>query len=112
MDCTSVSGRPHDVDALAYLMSAYFHQDWDLDGGEVSHTVARFMSEPAELTAACADQIDELLHRGTIARGGHEHELQDQLVSWGCDYRAGDTDDDYRRWLVEVRDQIRASAPA
>ena len=107
MDCTSVSGRPHDVDALAYLMRAYFHQDWDLDGGEVSHTVARFMSEPAELTTACADQIDELLHRNMAAG-----ELQDQLVAWGCDYRAGDTDDDYRRWLVEVRDQIRASAPA
>ena len=107
MDCTSVSGRPHDVDALAYLMSAYFHQDWDLDGGEVSHTVARFMSEPAELTTACADQIDELLHRDMAAG-----ELQDQLVAWGCDYRAGDTDDDHRRWLVEVRDQIRASAPA
>jgi hypothetical protein len=65
------------------------------------------MSEPAELTTACADQIDELLHR-SLAAG----ELQEQLVAWGCDYRAGDTDDDYRRWLVDIRDQIRASAPA
>ena len=94
------------MDALAYLMSAYFHQDWDLDGGGVSHTVAQFMSEPAALRTACADQIDELLHRNMAAG-----ELQDQLVAWGCDYRAGDTDEDYRRWLVEIRDQIRASAP-
>jgi predicted ArsR family transcriptional regulator len=95
------------MQALAYLMSAYFHQDWDLDGGEVAHTVTRFMSEPDELTSACAEQIDELVHRDMA-----EGDLQEQLVAWGCDYRAGDTDDDYRRWLSEIRHQIRASAPA
>jgi hypothetical protein len=94
------------MDALAYLMSAYFHQDWDRDGGDVSHTLARFMSEPAELRAACADQIDDIVRR-SMAEG----ELQEQLADWGCDYRAGNTDDDYRRWLLDVRYQIRVAAP-
>lgn len=93
------------MDALAYFVSAYFHQDWDLDGGTVSDTVTQFMSEPAELTTACADQIEVLVRRDLAERG-----LRGQLAAWGCDYLAGDTDDDYRRWLVDVRDQIRASA--
>ena len=66
------------MDELAYLMSAYFHQDWDVDGGEVSHTVAQFLSEPAALRTACADQIDELVHR-SLAEG----ELKEQLAAWG-----------------------------
>jgi hypothetical protein len=93
------------TDALAYFVSAYFHQDWDLGGGTVSDTVTQFMSEPVEVTKACADQIDEIVHRSTA-----EGELREQLAAWGCDYLAGDADDDYRRWLVAVRDQIRASA--
>lgn len=95
------------MDALAYLLGAYFHQDWDMGGGTVADAIAQFANEPVDTRTACADQIDELVHR-TMAEG----ELRRQLEVWGCDYRAGDTDDDYRRWLVDVRDQIRASTPA
>ena len=95
------------MDALAYLVGAYFHQDWDLAGGTIADAVTEFMGESVELRTACANQIDDLVHR-SISEG----ELRKQLVAWGCDYRAGDTDDDYRRWLVEVRDQIRAATPA
>ena len=93
------------MNALAYFVSAYFHQDWDTDGGTVPDSVAQFLSEPAELTNACADHIDELVRLGMP-----EGELRQQLDAWGCDYQAGDTDDDYRRWLVDVRDQILAPA--
>lgn len=89
------------MEALAYPMSAYLHQDWNLDGGTASDTVTQFMSERGEVTRACADQIDELLGQ-QLAEG--------KLAAWGCAYRAGDSDDDYRRWLLEVRDQIRSSA--
>ena len=92
--------------AVEHRMSAYFHQDWDVDGGTTSDSVARFLRESSGLTTACADEIDELLGR-ELAEG----ELERQLVAWGCDYRAGDSDSDYRMWLVEVRDQIRASTP-
>ncbi|GAA5108963.1 hypothetical protein GCM10023339_08530 [Alloalcanivorax gelatiniphagus] len=92
------------MDAVQYLMGAYFHQDWDTDGGAVSDTVASFLRERRDLVASCADQIDELL-----ARDLAEGELEAQLVAWRCDYRAGDTDQDYRNWLSDIRRQIRAS---
>ena len=92
------------MDALAYLMSAYFHQDWDLDGGTVTDTVDQFSGEPADLRGACADQIAEIVRRDLP-----EGELREQLVAWGCDYRAGDTDEDYRRWLLDVRAHILTS---
>ena len=95
------------MDALAYLMSAYFHQDWDADGGTVDDTVDQFADEPAHLRSACAGQIGELVRRDLP-----EGALREQLVAWGCDYRAGATDDDFRRWLLGIRDQILASLPA
>ncbi|HEY0641842.1 MAG TPA: contact-dependent growth inhibition system immunity protein [Nocardioides sp.] len=95
------------MDALAYLMSAYFHQDWDVDGGTVADTVDQFAGEPADLRRTCADQIDELVRRD-LAEGA----LRDQLVAWGCDYRPGDTDEDHRRWLLDIREQILASLPS
>ena len=47
--------------AVEQLMGAYFHQDWDLDGGRVSDTVTAFLREPRDTVIAAADQIDELI---------------------------------------------------
>jgi len=93
-----------DLEAVKYLMEAYFHQDWVMDGGATSHTVASFLNERRELVAACADQLDELL-RQDFPEGG----LEAQLVEWGCDYYAGDKDGDYRAWLDDIRKQIRTA---
>lgn len=92
------------MEAVKYLMGAYFHQDWDMDGGQVSDTVRAFLSERRELVSACADQIDELL-----AKEQPEGELTAQLEAWGCDYYAGESDDDYRNWLNDIRRQIRTA---
>lgn len=92
------------MDAVKYLMGAYFHQDWDSDGGTVSDTVSSFLGERAELVVRCADQIDELLSM-PLPEGA----LEARLDAWGSDYHAGDTDDDYRAWLDAIRRQIRAS---
>ncbi|RYB94825.1 hypothetical protein EUA93_10970 [Nocardioides oleivorans] len=87
-------------------MSAYFHQDWILDGGESSDTVRAFLAaEKSQLVIDCAQEIDDLLGE-KLAEG----EIERRLTSWGAQYRAGDTDADYRSWLIEIRDQIRASA--
>ncbi|WP_322920124.1 contact-dependent growth inhibition system immunity protein [Nocardioides renjunii] len=91
------------MESLPYLLSTYFHQDWDSDGGRSSDTVAVFLQERPEVTAACADEIDLLLSEDLP-----EGALQRRLDEWGPDYWAGERDDDYRRWLMEVRDQIRA----
>jgi hypothetical protein len=90
------------MEALKYLMGAYFHQDWDMDGGKVSDTVSSFLGERRDLVSSCADEIDALL-----AQDLAEGELEARLEAWGCDYYAGDTDADYRGWLKEIRGQIR-----
>jgi hypothetical protein len=64
-----------------------------------------FLSEPLDTRQACADEIDDLLDED-LAEG----QLQQRLRAWGSSYRAGDTDEDHRRWLAEVRDQIRAAS--
>lgn len=90
------------MEALKYLMGAYFHQDWDIDGGQVSDTVASFLNERPEVVSACADEIDLFLPQDFA-----EGELRGQLSAWGCDFRAGDTDDDYRRWLTQISNRLR-----
>ena len=91
------------MEAVEQLMGAYFHQDWDIDGGRVSDTVAAFLDEGRDMVAAAADQIDDLM-----AMDLPEGSLASLLDGMGCQYYAGDTDEDYRRWLREVRDQMRA----
>lgn len=88
--------------ALEQLMGAYFHQDWDIDGGRASDTVTAFVGEGRAMVGAAANEIDDLL-----AANFSEGALTARLESMGCQYYAGDTDEDYRRWLTEIRDQLR-----
>ncbi len=89
------------MNSLKYMMGAYFHQDFDVDGGTSAHTVAAFSQERPQLVRACVDEIDSLLAE-PLAPG----DLEARLEEWGCDYYAGDTDQDYRNWLGEVRGQL------
>ena len=91
------------MEAVEYLMGAYFHQDWVMDGGQSADTVGSFLNERSERVAQTADELDVLL-RQQLAEGA----LRARLDEWGCDYHAGDTDDDYRVWLTEIRDQLRS----
>ena len=92
------------MEALKYLMGAYFHQDWDMDGGTVSDAVSSFLTERRELVLSCADEID-----GLLAQDFGQGELEALLDDWGSDYYAGDSQEDYRRWLDDIRRQIRTS---
>ena len=91
------------MEGIEQLVGAYFHQDWVMDGGKVSDTVRAFLSEPRRLVVATVDEIDTLLDEPMP-----EGALEAQLDEWGCQYYAGDTDDDYRRWLAEIRDDLSA----
>jgi hypothetical protein len=66
---------------VKYLTGAYFHQDWDIDGGLVSDTVAAFLHERRDLVEATVKELDnllgEVLPEGTLAA---------RLDGWGCDY--------------------------
>ena len=98
--------RPQvELKAVAHLMGAYFHMDWVIDGGETYDPVATFLDERRDLVVTCADQLDDLLQQD-FPQGGFEA----QLVEWGCDYYAGDTDEDHRRWLREISDRLRGAA--
>ncbi|HSF35940.1 MAG TPA: contact-dependent growth inhibition system immunity protein [Nocardioides sp.] len=89
--------------AVEQLMGAYFHQDWDIDGGQVSDTVAAFLHEPRDTVLAAADQIDELIDMN-LPEGG----LAALLESMGCQYYAGESDGDYRQWLGDIQRQLRS----
>ena len=86
---------------LEYLMGAYFHQDFDMDGGTSADTVASFTRERTQIVRDCVNDIEVLLSK-PLAEG----ELEAQLDAWGCAYRAGETDQDYRDWLGAVRGQL------
>lgn len=91
------------MEAVKYLMGGYFHQDWDVYGGEVSDAVTAFLRDSPSRIVETADQIERLIQE-QLPEGA----LEARLDEWGCDYYAGDTDDDYRRWLAEIRDQMRS----
>lgn len=91
------------MEAVKYLMGAYFHQDWVMDGGRSSDTVATFLNERRDLVVTTVKEIDDLV-REDLPEGS----LAAQLNEWGCDYYAGDSDEDYRAWLSDMRDQMRS----
>ena len=91
------------MNAVKYLMGTYFHQDWDIDGGRVSDTVTAYLHEQRELVVETVEQIGALVDEDLP-----EGALRARLEEWGCQYYAGETDADYRRWLAEVRDQMRS----
>jgi hypothetical protein len=93
------------MESLDHLMGAYFHQDWDLDGGTVNDTVNAFaVDSPARVESTVAD-IDEVLDR-PLPEGG----LRSLLESMGCAYYAGETDQDYRTWLLDIRESLSGRA--
>lgn len=95
------------MQALEHLMGAYFHQDWTEDGGTVEDTVQAFLREPPAMTSQAVNDIDTLLTSGHA-----EGELTEVLRRMGCDYYAGDSDDDYRQWLLHVRHLLQTAQAA
>jgi CdiI immunity protein len=95
------------MQALEHMMGAYFHQDWVEDGGTVEDTVNAFLNEPPEVTSQVVTDIDTLL--GSVHAEG---ELSAALTEMGCDYDAGESDDDYRRWLLQLRQLLLAAKAA
>jgi hypothetical protein len=59
------------------------------------------------MTSQAAHEIDALL---TSAHA--EGELTETLRRMGCDYYAGPSDDDYRQWLLRVRNLLHTAQAA
>lgn len=94
------------MQALEHLVGGYFHQDWTGDGGTVEDTVQAFLREPPAATSRAVSDIDTLL--ASVPEG----ELTEILRRMGCDYHAGDSDDDYRQWLLHVRHLLQTAQAA
>lgn len=87
------------MDNLKYMLSAYFHQDWNHTHDSWQAVVDEFVTDDLPTVAAVPDEIDQVL---TEAVGDAEMELL--LKSFGCVYDPAEGD---RAWLAAVRDRIR-----
>jgi CdiI immunity protein len=87
------------MDNLKYLLSAYFHQDWNHAHDSWQAVVDEFVTDDLSTVKAVPDEIDRALTE-TV----DDAELELLLRSLGCDY---DPDEGDRAWLEAVADRIR-----
>ncbi len=90
--------------ALAYLMGAYFHQDW-FDGGTEDEVVASFLREEPDMVQVLVRDIDSALETHD-----DEESLRKFVGTLGCAYNPGRDYGSYRAWLHEVRRRVQAHA--
>jgi hypothetical protein len=86
------------MDNVKYLLSAYFHQDWNHAHGSWQAVVDEFVSDDRTTVAAVPGEVDQLL-----AHVMDDVELGQLIMSLGCDYSPDEGD---RVWLGAVRDRI------
>ena len=86
------------MDNLKYMLSAYFHQDWNHTHNSWEAVVDEFATDDRSTVAAVPGEIDRLLAGVT-----DDAELDQLVLSLGCDYNPDEGD---RAWLSAVRDRI------
>lgn len=93
-----------DVPALAHLMRAYFHQDWDMYGDEWD-VIDVYVRDEAQQTGALIGDID-----ATLAAFHDETELRAFLLDdLGVCYLADADGGTYRDWLTQIAARVRAA---
>lgn len=88
---------------LEYLCSAYFHQDWDLDGDTAAAVLDVFSEDELETVVGARDGAAELLASDTS-----EEELAATLHRAGLGYGPAYEDMTHRRWLGLVVERLTA----
>ena len=86
------------INNLSYMLSAYFHQDWNHTHDSWQAVVDEFLSDDGTTVAAVPDEIDQVLASVT-----DDEELGQLIVDLGCAYSPDEGD---RAWLGAVRDRI------
>lgn len=89
------------MDNLRYLLSAYFHQDWNHTHGSWQEVIAEFVTDDGPTVEAVPGEIDRLL-----SRTPDDEALERAVRSLGCDYDPAEGD---RAWLQAVRAHIAAA---
>lgn len=82
--------------ALEHLMGAYFHQDFDLQGG-LWGTLELYLSDERETARLLPDEIRQLL--ATVAS---DAEIEPYLGRLGSCVYLGNSELTYRAWLEEI----------
>ena len=90
------------MNALKYLLSAYFHQDWDHTHQTWEAVIDDFLGDDPKIVVRVPDEINRLL-----AEISGPAELEAALINLGLAYDPSEGD---RVWLLAVRDRILAGS--
>ena len=94
-----------DVPALANLMGAYFHQDWDIYGDEWDVIDVYVRNDPQTAAGALVSDIE-----ATLAAFQDEAELRSFILDdLGACYLADADGGTYREWLTQIAARVRAA---
>jgi hypothetical protein len=92
---------------LRLLMSSYFDEDWDLNGGTAMEVLRSFREdEPEPVVQRAYDQVVELLSRNL-----EEPELEAELERLGLGYNPPGDGLSHREWLEQVASVLKAERP-
>lgn len=93
------------TNSMKFLLSAYFHEDWDLDGGDPALMLEKFLASYADSDTAlnAADEIDQYLALGY----SNEKIEVDLLYEFGCYYSPSSDGIPAREWLYFTAETIR-----
>lgn len=90
------------MDDLRYVLSAYFHQDWNHTYDSWQAVVDDYVAVSGDAVIGIPGEIDRLL-----LQISDDSELAKVLMSLGCAYDPPEGD---REWLAAMRDRIRAAS--
>ena len=86
------------MDNLKYMLSAYFHQDWNHTHDSWQAVIDEFVTDDRTTVAEVPGEIEKVLAEVT-----DDGQLGQLILSLGCDYSPDEGD---RAWLTAVRDRI------
>lgn len=89
------------MDDLRFVLSAYFHQDWNHTYDSWQAVVDDYLAVSGESARGIPSEIDRLLETPDDAALGNI------LLSFGCAYDPPEGD---RAWLAAVAERIRAGS--
>lgn len=85
---------------LKYFFSSYFHQDWDVEGDNISDIIKLFMEcETQEIVQDVAIEL-----KGLISKDLPENRLIQLINEFGCFYDPSFEYDNFSDWLKKMHE--------
>ncbi|MGZ4455342.1 MAG: contact-dependent growth inhibition system immunity protein [Nocardioides sp.] len=92
---------PASQPALELLSGTYFHQDWDVTARDEWGVVDRFVAECPDVASQLPAEVAAVL-----AAYPDEHDLDDLMDSWGCEFVPPSSEGGYLAWLPRVAERV------